>query len=254
MDGGRNAGLGGAERRAAIIRAIRSEEEHVLLLDSGDIWQGTPYFNFFGGELEFKLMSEMQYDAATIGNHDFDAGIEGLVKQLPHASFPFLNCNYEVKDTALFDHIQPFRVFNFGSVRVGVTGVGIELAGLVPDKLYGDVRYLDPVQQLNQTAAFLKEEEKCDYVICLSHLGYNYDSNKIDDRKLAGSTKHVDLILGGHTHTFMPGPEVLGNLNNNPVTIHQVGWAGIILGRIDVFFERGRKDHCITCENRLIKA
>ncbi len=253
MDGSRNEGLGGAERRAKVINEIRSEVDHVLLLDSGDIFQGTPYFNMFGGELEMKLMSAMGYDAATIGNHDFDAGVEGLKKQLPHTNFPLINCNYDFSNTPLHDQILPHKVFTKGPVRIGVLGVGIELDGLVPDAWYGNTVYQDPVAHANESAAYLKKVEKCDYVICLSHLGYRYEDDEIDDRKLAKSSRHIDLILGGHTHTFMPAPEVLANLDNQPVTINQVGWAGILLGRIDVFFERNRKDRCLTCENRWIK-
>ena len=227
--------------------------DHILLLDSGDIFQGTPYFNMFGGELEMKLMSAMGYDAATIGNHDFDAGIDGLVKQLPHASFPLINANYDFTDTDLHDKVIPHKIFEKGTVRIGVFGLGIELDGLVPDAWYSGTIYRDPVYHGNQTAAFLKHEAKCDYVICLSHLGYRYNDEQIDDRKLARGSRHIDLILGGHTHTFMPAPEVLTNLDNQPVTINQVGWAGILLGRIDVFFEYNRKDRCVTCENRWIK-
>ena len=253
MDGSRNEGLGGAERRAKVIDEIRSEAEHILLLDSGDIFQGTPYFNMFGGELEMKLMSAMGYDAATIGNHDFDAGVDGLVRQLPHANFPLINCNYDFSDTALHDKILPHKIVTKGPVRIGILGVGIELDGRVPDAWYGNTKYQDPVSHANQTAAYLKQEAECNYVICLSHLGYRYADGQVDDRKLAKSSRHIDLILGGHTHTFMDAPEVLANLDNQPVTINQVGWAGILLGRIDVFFERNRKDRCITCQNRWIK-
>ena len=135
MDGSRNEGLGGVARRSKLIREIRAQEPNVLLLDSGDIFQGTPYFNFFGGELEIKLMSEMGYDATTIGNHDFDAGIDGLLKQLPHATFPFIICNYDFDQTVLRGKTETYRVFDRGGVRIGVLGVGIELEGLVPEYL-----------------------------------------------------------------------------------------------------------------------
>lgn len=253
MDGSRNQGLGGVARRSQLIREIRKTEPHVLLLDSGDIFQGTPYFNFFGGELEIKLMTRMGYDAATLGNHDFDAGIDGLVRQLPHAAFPFLNCNYDFDQTALRGKTRPYQVFYRAGLRIGVLGVGIRLEGLVPEKFYGLTRYLDPLENANRIALHLKEEEKCDYVICLSHLGYRYEDARIDDRKLARSTRHIDLILGGHTHTFMDGPEVLSNIDKRPVMIHQVGWAGIILGRIDVHFEKNRNNRCVTCQNQTVR-
>ena len=253
MDGSRNEGLGGATKRARIIREIRAQQPHVLLFDSGDIFQGTPYFNFFGGELEFKLMSEMKYDAATIGNHDFDAGLDGLALQLPHAKFPFVCSNYDFSNTIMHDKTRPHHVFQFGAIRIGVLGVGIELEGLVPDKLFAETRYLDPIVRSNQEARHLKEELKCDYVICLSHLGYRYRDGQIDDLKLARNSTNIDLILGGHTHTFMRAPEVVSNRDNKPVTINQVGWAGILLGRLDIHFERNKKDRCVTCQNRWIR-
>ncbi len=235
------AGRGGMAARAALIKKIRSEEENVLLLDSGDIFQGTPYFNFFGGEVEFKLMSEMQYDAATLGNHDFDAGLEGLLKQLPHANFPFLNVNYDFTNTILNGHIQQYKIFNFGKLKVGVFGVGIELEGLVPEKLFGDVVYHHPVEKANYFASMLKHEYKCDYIICLSHLGYKHNSSKISDVILAQQTENIDMILGGHTHTFMQQPDILKAMNNKACIISQSGWAGLLLGRHDIIFDEKNK-------------
>jgi len=204
-----------------------------LLLDSGDIFQGTPYFNFYGGELEFKLMSAMQYDAATLGNHDFDAGVDGLLKQLPQASFPFINCNYDFDETELEGKIEPYRIFKKGGTRIGVLGVGIELEGLVAPKLYGDIKYNDPIARANQVAEELKTKKKCDLVICLSHLGFEYQSDKVDDITLAKHSKHIDLILGGHTHTFLDRPKEVINNQEQVVNILQTGWAGINLGKID---------------------
>ncbi len=251
-DGGRNSGLGGVAKRAHMIEQIREEEDHVLLLDSGDIFQGTPYFNFFAGEIEMKLMSAMKYDASTIGNHDFDAGLDGLEKQLHNAKFPFINCNYDFSDTVLDGRIRPYQVFEKGSVRIGVMGLGIELQGLVPEKLYGGTRYLDPIENANEMAKFLKAEEQCDYVICLSHLGFRYRDGQVDDIKLAKSTSYIDLILGGHTHTFMSEPLGVLNSNGKAVLINQVGWAGILLGKIDIYFEKNRLNRCTTCDNRPI--
>lgn len=253
MDGSRNQGLGGVARRSQLIEEIRVQEPNVLLLDSGDIFQGTPYFNFFGGELEIKLMSEMGYDATTIGNHDFDAGIEGLVRQLPHATFPFINCNYDFDQTLLRGLTKPYQIFDKAGVKIGILGVGIELVGLVPEKLFGATRYLDPVVEANRIADHLRHDEKCDYIICLSHLGYKYESEKIDDIKFARNSRNIDLVLGGHTHTFMQAPELVSNRENKPVMINQVGWAGIILGRIDVLFEKNRKNRCLTCQNLTVR-
>ncbi len=257
MDGGKLQGLGGAARRAKLIEKIRSEEEHVLLLDAGDIFQGTPYFNYFGGELDFKLMSQMKYDAATLGNHDFDAGLDGLHKQLPQANFSLISSNYDFSDTIMHDRVKPYQIFRKGDLKIGIFGIGIELKGLVPSNLYGNTRYLDPIGKANQYAAFLKQDEQCDYVICLSHLGYQYDppssgEAKVSDVILAENTRHIDLIIGGHTHTFMDSPDIRPNIDNREVHITQAGWAGILLGRLDVYFERNKKRKCVICKSELV--
>jgi len=235
---GRNKGLGGMAQRAGLINSIREKEDHVLLLDAGDIFQGTPYFNFYGGELEFKLMSEMKYDAVTIGNHDFDNGLEGFAKQLPHANFPFLIANYDFSDTILKEKFKAYKVFNKGGVKVGVFGIGIELDGLVPKKLYGNTIYKDPIETANKYATLLKKETKCDLVICLSHLGFKYKNEKVSDMVLATQSHDIDLIIGGHTHTFLKKPVRMLNLDKKEVIINQVGWAGINIGKVDFHFSQ----------------
>ncbi len=241
MDGGKFQGQGGFANRAAIINKIRSEEKNVLLLDSGDIWQGTPYFNMYQGSLEFKLMSEMKYDASTIGNHDFDLGMEGFAKQLPLANFPFLCANYDFKNTPLKDKTQPYKIFHVDGIKVGVFGLGIELKGLVPKALYGETVYEEPIAAANKIAAELRNDHKCDLVICLSHLGYKYPNKKVSDIDLALNGSNIDLILGGHTHTFFPFPEEYKNAAGKKVILNQVGWAGILLGRLDFYFEQKKK-------------
>ncbi|ACT91594.1 metallophosphoesterase [Dyadobacter fermentans] len=240
MDGSRNQGLGGVARRAALVKQIRAEQPNVLLLDAGDIFQGTPYFNLYGGELEFSIMSQMGYDAATMGNHDFDNSIAGFVKQLPHANFPFLVSNYDFSNTELKGRTQPYKIFKKQGLKIGVFGVCIELEGLVNKKNYLETVYLDPIAKANEMAALLKNEHHCDLVICLSHLGYKYKENKVSDQVLAKSTRNIDLIIGGHTHTFMKEPEHIPNLDGKITTINQVGFAGINLGRLDYFFDRDR--------------
>lgn len=235
-DGGSLSGMGGAAIRAQCIEQIRAENKHVLLLDAGDIFQGTPYFNFFGGELEYKLMSDMRYDCVTLGNHDFDNGLQGLERQQRHAGFSIVNCNYDFTGTSMERKVVPYRIYRKGNIRIGVFGLGIELMGLVPDRLYGKVKFLDPVASANRVAAKLKFESKCDLVICLSHLGFEYRTNKISDLVLAKKSNHIDLILGGHTHTFLPEPVIEKNADNREVVINQVGWAGVRLGQIDYVF------------------
>lgn len=246
-DGSRKGGRGGFERRAKLVQRVRQEQSNVLLLDSGDVFQGTPYFNFFGGELEYKLMSELGYDATTMGNHDFDGGMDGLLKVLPNANFPLVISNYDLSDTVLHDSTTPYIIKEVADMRIGIFGLGIELKGLVPKSLYGNTVYQDPVAVGQQTANTLRHDLKCDYVICLSHLGYSYKHNKIDDVKLAGSTNNIDLILGGHTHTFLNEPHIVSNLDEEKVVINQAGWGGLMLGRIDLYLEKNRRGKCLNC-------
>lgn len=236
-DDNRNPNMGGVARRATLIEEIRRQNPNTLLLDAGDIFQGTPFFNFYGGELEFKLMSKLKYDAATIGNHDFDNGIDGLYSQLPHADFDFISSNYDFKNTILDGHALPHKVFMKDGVRIGVFGLGIELEGLVNAHLYKETKYLDPVEVATDMTRILKEEEKCDIIICLSHLGYDYRTDKISDVKLAAATKDIDLIIGGHTHTFLEKPKVHTNLAGKQMLINQVGCYGLYLGRIDFYLD-----------------
>ncbi|MGO4904210.1 bifunctional metallophosphatase/5'-nucleotidase [Flavobacterium sp. W20_MBD1_R3] len=238
----RNANMGGVARRAALIETIRTENPNVLLLDAGDIFQGTPYFNYYGGELEFKLMSMMQYDASTIGNHDFDNGVEGLHAQMPHAKFEFLSANYDFKNTVMNGFVKPYKIFNKNGLKVGVFGLGIELAGLVDKGMYKETIYNDPVEAAQDMVRILKKEQQCDIVICLSHLGYQYrnESTKICDLKLAELTQDIDLIIGGHTHTFLDKPTVKKNLVGQDVLVNQVGCYGINLGRIDFYVDNNK--------------
>ncbi|WP_304137332.1 bifunctional metallophosphatase/5'-nucleotidase [Mesonia mobilis] len=228
---------GGVSRRYTLIEAIRKENPNTLLLDAGDIFQGTPFFNFYGGELEFKLMSKLKYDAATLGNHDFDNGIDGFYAQLPHADFSFINSNYDFSNTLIDGKVKDHQIFIKDGVKIGVFGLGIELDGLVSKNNYKETKYLNPVEIAQEMTKKLKQQEKCDLVICLSHLGYHYETDKIDDLKLAAKTKDIDLIIGGHTHTFLPKPTVTTNIEDKKVLVNQTGWAGVNLGRIDFYLD-----------------
>ena len=241
-------GLGGLARRAGLVQSIREENPNTLLLDAGDIFQGTPYFNFYGGELEFKLMSKLKYDASTIGNHDFDNGIDGLLAQLPYASFDFLIANYDFSNTVLDGYTKPYKTYVRDGIKVGIYGIGIQLAGLVTKKLYKETEYLDPYEIASDIETRLRETEKCDVVICLSHLGYSYENeNKPDDLTLAQRTKHTDLIIGGHTHTFLERPTIVTNASGRDILVNQVGCFGVNLGRIDFYFDTdGAKAQGIT--------
>jgi 5'-nucleotidase len=236
ISSGRNAGKGGVARRAAIINNIRKENPNTLLLDCGDIFQGTPYFNFYGGELEIKLMSMLGYDASTIGNHDFDNGIGGLYKQLPHANFGFVISNYDFSNTIMDGKTRKYLIKELDGIKVGMFGLGIELEGLVDPKMYKETKYLDPIEIAKDQANYLKNEQGCDLVICISHLGYEYKTDKVSDHVIARETSGIDLIIGGHTHTFLDAPQLVKNKNGEDVLINQVGCYGINLGRIDFSF------------------
>lgn len=250
----RNPNQGGVARRASLIEQIRSKEKNVLLLDSGDIFQGTPYFNMFGSELELKLMSMMGYDAGTMGNHDFDNGLDGFLKVLPNAQFPFICSNYDFKNTILDGKTHPFKIFKKGGIKVGIFGLGINLDGLVGKKQYQETQYINPVDVAQHYSNYLKKDKKCDLVICLSHLGYEYknEENLISDRKLVAQTENIDLILGGHTHTFLPEPQSVQNRQGKNVLINQVGFAGLLLGRIDFYFDKNKNIKNIAWSNQVI--
>lgn len=235
------AGQGGVAARAAAIAAIRKEKQHVLLLDAGDIFQGTPYFNEYLGEPEMKAMSMMGYDCATMGNHDFDLGIEGFLRQLPHANFPFVVANYDFTKTALQHKVKRYITVKKGPLKIGIFGLGIQLYGLVPKENYKGIWYNDPVATAIDVAYELRHQEKCDMVICLSHLGFSYEGNKVSDKVLAAQTQGIDLIIGGHTHTFLDAPVLVMNRIGKPVLINQVGWAGLRLGQIDFNFNHKKE-------------
>ncbi len=242
-DAPRNAGEGGMAKRAALIKKIRSESRHVLLFDAGDIYQGTPYFNYFKGQLEFELMTMMGYDAATIGNHEFDNALEGIKSQLKFAGFPFINSNYDFSDTILAGMIIPYKIFRSGGIKVGVYGLGVELQGLVDPKNYGKTRYNDPLKTALRMEKMLRDEHNTDLIICLSHLGYSYKDNTISDKIIAAQTFSTDLVIGGHTHTFLDKPDLILNKSGKKVIVNQVGYGGLILGRIDFYFSKQKNTH-----------
>ncbi|MCR9262814.1 MAG: metallophosphatase [Flavobacteriaceae bacterium] len=234
--------LGGVARRATLVEQIRNENPNTLLFDAGDIFQGTPYFNFYGGELEFKLMSKLKYDAATIGNHDFDNGVDGLLAQMPYASFEMLSANYDFSNTVLDGYVKPYKTYVVDDIKIGVYGLGIALDGLVTKRLYKETRYLDPFEMASDMERQLKEEEQCDLIICLSHLGYDYENpQRPSDTQLAQRTRHTQLIIGGHTHTFLEKPDVRINQNGDSVLVNQVGCYGLNVGRIDFYFDATKK-------------
>ncbi|MFW5793216.1 MAG: bifunctional metallophosphatase/5'-nucleotidase [Bacteroidota bacterium] len=232
--------MGGYARRSSLIDQIRANEEHVLLFDSGDIFQGTPYYNFFGGKPELELMSKMKYDASTIGNHEFDNGLEEFLKVMPYANFPFISSNYDFSDTVLKDRTISHKVFFKDNLKVGVYGLGVKPDGLISKNLFGDTKYIDPIEKAKEMESHLKKELKCDLIICLSHLGYEYETDAVSDTVLAENTSYTDIILGGHSHTILDKPEKKLNLEKRTVHIGQTGIYGIRLGRMDIWFNENK--------------
>jgi 5'-nucleotidase len=223
---------GGISRLKTLIDQYRSQYKHILLLDSGDVWQGTAYFNVFKGHPELEWMKNVNYQATTIGNHDFDLGIDHLCELRKKYQTPTVLCNYQINHPGFKEIIQPYKIIETGKFKVGITGVAIDFEDLLPQKSYEGIIYQDPVEPLQMIVNELRNKHKCDLVIVLSHLGYQYDSDKIDDLKLAQKTEGIDAILGGHTHTFLEKPILVKNKMGKNTVVNQAGWAGLRLGKL----------------------
>lgn len=252
VDNQKFAGKGGLARISAMVKQIKSENQNTLLFDAGDMFQGTPYYNYFKGELIMQLMSAVGFDAGTIGNHEFDDGLKGIFDSLPAAKFPIINSNYDFADTILADKFPRWKIFNKSGIRVGVYGLGVELTGLVADKNFGKTVYNDPLKTAIEMESFLKNDKKCDLVICLSHLGFQYRENKVSDMVLANVTSLTDLIIGGHTHTFLEEAIIQKNKAGKQVIVNQAHWGGMVLGKIDFAFERSGKRKQLAFTNNIL--
>lgn len=233
---------GGLARIAKLAALERQKNPNTLLLDAGDMFQGTPYFNYFKGELMLKVMSEAGYDASTIGNHEFDNGLQGIKDPLPNAEFPIISSNYDFSDTILSGSFPEYKIFKRDGVKIGIYGVGIELENLVGKKNYGATVYNDPVVVAQRMESFLKNDKKCDLVICLSHIGLRYRDNKVSDMVLAAETSFTDLIIGGHTHSYLEKPLEEKNKLGQPVIVNQAWWGGLVVGKIDFVFEKSKRN------------
>ena len=236
------AGKGGVARRATLVRQIRRENPNTLLVDAGDAFQGTPYFNFFRGEVEYKAMSAIGYDVGTLGNHDFDNGVEALAAAMKFANFDFVSANYDVRGTAIESRVKPYAVREVGGVRVGIFGLGINLVGLNAPDTFKGVKYLDPVNAARGSVQVLREREHCAMVVCLSHLGYyeHPEKGEIGDSQVVAQVDGIDFIASGHTHTFMEKPVLARQPSGKETVIFQVGKSGIYLGRVDFTLRAGK--------------
>ena len=228
------AGLGGIAKRSSLINQIRSEKNNVLLLDAGDVFQGTPWFDVYGGKVDFELMSEIGYDAMAIGNHEFDLGIEGFTEAAKFAEFPFLAANYFSRNTAIHPFLERQMIKEISGYKIGIFGLGIQFDNVVDPLKHEGVRYRDPVIISRRIVESLKDFHQCNYIVCLSHLGYRYESGMIDDLTLAQTVPGIDLIIGGHTHTFLDEPVAVKNHSGSVTLVTQAGHSGVRLGRIDL--------------------
>jgi 5'-nucleotidase len=223
---------GGIVRRMNYIEQVRKENKNVLLFDAGDFLQGTPYFNLFKGEVETEAMNMMRYDAVTLGNHEFDYGLEALEKVVRRAKFPIISSNYDFSGTPLNNLIKPYLIFKKDGVKIGVIAINIQPKGLIASGNYDGMKFLQPERVANELALKLKTTDRCDMVICLSHLGYTAD------KRLVEQTRNIDIIIGGHSHTNMKTPDMLKNIDNKDVMVFQTAGRGIYVGRIDVELEK----------------
>lgn len=230
------AGRGGFIRRAEMVSRERSKHPDMLLFDSGDFSQGSPYYTLYKGDVEVGLMNLMRYDAATIGNHEFDFGVENMARLFKKADFPIVCANYDFTGTALEGVVKPYVVLKRGGLRIGVFGLSPQLDGLVMAKTCAGVKYNDPVKAANDVAKLLKEQEKCDIVVCLSHLGW--DIIGVDDTELMRQTRNIDIVLGGHSHSYFNALEYVENLDGREIPNDQNGKHGIYVGKITVDFSR----------------
>ena len=228
--------MGGYARRMGVIDQIRAEEKNVLLLDAGDYWQGTPYFNFFNGRIEIDAMNRMKYDAATLGNHEFDNGLDTMLTVLSGADFQIISSNYVFENAELKKLVKPYVILKVEGVKVGIMALGINPEGLVAQSNYQKTIYLDPVVAAKETSEFLKKKEDCDLIICLSHLGTN-ERLEITDFDIARATRHIDVIIGGHSHQIIEDT-IAKNYDGRDVIIAQMGKSGVYLGRIDLELEK----------------
>lgn len=227
------AGRGGFLRRIAMLKEERKKNPDLLYFDSGDFFQGSAYFTLFKGDVEVGLMNQMGIDASTIGNHEFDFGLENMARIFRQATFPILCANYDFTGTPVEGLVKPYTIIKRNGVKIGVFGLSPKMKGLVSDKNCVGVKYLDPARVALETATMLKEKEKCDMVICISHLGWNSNRGEDDQYMIRGS-RNIDLVLGGHTHTYFQQLEYEQNMDGKPVAVDQNGKAAVFVGRLVV--------------------
>ena len=229
--------MGGYARRMGVINQIREQEKNTLLVDAGDYSQGTPYFNFFNGRVEVDAMNRMKYDAITLGNHEFDNGMDTLAVVLKNATFPIINSNYDVTKTPIAQLVKPYLILEKYGLRIGIMGLGVNPKSLVFEKNYKGLVYEDPIEKAKEISTFLKTKEKCDVIICLSHLGADTTKAEVNDFEIAHKTRYIDVIIGGHSHSMITNTTVK-NAAGKPMVIAQMGKSGLYLGKVELELEK----------------
>ncbi len=229
--------MGGYARRMGVIEKIRSEENNVLLLDAGDYWQGTPYFNFYNGRIEIDALNRMEYDATTLGNHEFDNGMDTLAAVIKNLNIPLISSNYDVTNSVIRDFIKPWIILKKAGLKIGIMALNVNPESLILESNIKGISYLDPVAKAQEISEYLKNKEKCDLIICLSHLGSDENSKSVNDFEIARKTKFIDVIIGGHSHTMLENAKTQ-NAAGRDVIIAQMAKSGFYLGRIDLLLTK----------------
>lgn len=234
-DGGLQGGMGGVIERAAYVDSVRTAvgKKNVLLLHAGDFSQGTSYFTELGGDIEIDLINAMKYDVVTLGNHEFDNGIEELARRLGNLKCPVVCANYDFSELVLGKYVKPYAIVRKGGMKIGVIGLLTDVTRVVQKSIADKMKRFDDIEVANKWADYLKNEEHCDMVIALTHIGF--DSVGMNDPALVAGTRNIDLVVGGHSHTFLTDAEYRNNLDSRPVPIVQDGCWGLFVGQVDVY-------------------
>ena len=230
------AGRGGFLRRINMIKEERKQNPDLLLFDSGDFCQGSGYFTLFKGEVEIGLMNQMGYECATIGNHEFDFGMENMAKLFKMANFPIVCSNYDCTGTILEDLVKPYITIKRSGLKIGVFALSPKMKGLVFDGNCEGITYLDPAETAQKYIDILRKQEKCDIVICISHLGWAISD--YPDQEFLRQTEGCDLVLGGHTHTYRPTLEYAPDKNGKMIPVDQNGKHGAFVGKLILDLEK----------------
>lgn len=234
-DGGTQGGMGGVIERAAYVDSVRTAvgKKNVLLLHAGDFSQGTSYFTELGGDIEIDLINAMKYDVVTLGNHEFDNGIDELARRLDNLKCPVVCANYDFSELVLGKYVKPYAIVRKGGMKIGVIGLLTDVTRVVQRSIADKMKRFDDIEVANKWADYLKNEEHCDMVIALTHIGF--DSVGMNDPALVAGTRNIDLVVGGHSHTFLTDAEYRNNLDGRPVPIVQDGCWGLFVGQVDVY-------------------